>query len=168
MKMTNAKRVALCAVMATVALLFSYIESFVPMPMPGMKLGLANLVPLLLIPTVGLPAAATVSLLRILLSSLLFGSLVSFVYSIVGGIVSFLVMALFFKLRTFGLCGVSILGGVFHNVGQTVVAIFLFGTARVVVLLPVLLLSGAVAGYLLGVLATLILKRMERTALFRK
>ena len=67
MKMTNAKRIALCAVLTTVALIFSYVESFVPMPIPGMKLGLANLIPLLLIPTVGLPAAATVSLLRILL-----------------------------------------------------------------------------------------------------
>ena len=168
MKMTNAKRIALCAVLTTVALIFSYVESFVPMPIPGMKLGLANLIPLLLIPTVGLPAAATVSLLRILLASLLFGSPVSFVYSIVGGIVSFLVMALFFKLKVFGLPGVSILGGTFHNVGQTIVAIFLFGTARVIVLLPALLLSGAVAGCLLGLLATLILKRLKRSEVLYK
>ena len=104
-RLSPARRVAVSAVLCALSLLFSYLESFIPMPIPGMKIGLANLIPLLLLPSLGAPTAACVSLLRIGLSALLFGSPVSFLYSLAGGVVSFAVMALVFRLRFFGLTG---------------------------------------------------------------
>ena len=161
-RLAPARRVAVSAVFCALSLLFSYLESFIPMPIPGMKIGLANLIPLLLLPSLGAPTAACVSLLRIGLSALLFGSPVSFLYSLAGGVVSFAVMALVFRLRFFGLTGVSVLGGVCHNLGQIVVAILALGTRRVLVLSPWLILAGAVAGLAVGLLAVLILPRLRR------
>ena len=161
-RVSPARRVAVSAVLCALSLLFSYLESFIPMPIPGMKIGLANLIPLLLLPSLGAPTAACVSLLRIGLSALLFGSPVSFLYSLAGGVVSFAVMALVFRLRFFGLTGVSVLGGVCHNLGQIVVAILALGTRRVLVLTPWLILSGTVAGLAVGLLAVLILPRLRR------
>ena len=160
-----ARRVALSAVLCALSLLFSYLETFIPMPVPGMKIGLANLIPLILLPTVGIPAAAAVSLSRIALSALLFGSPVSFLYSLAGGVVSFIVMVLAFRFRLFGLPGISILGGVAHNLGQIAVAVFALGTARILSLLPWLLLSGTVAGLAVGLLGAVVLPRLPR-ALF--
>ena len=151
-KNSVARRVALSAVLCALSLLFSYLETFIPMPVPGMKIGLANLIPLLLLPSLGIPTAACVSLLRIALSALLFGSPVSFLYSLAGGIVSFAATALVLKFRLFGLAGASVLGGVFHNLAQIAIAIVLLGTAKVFVLLPWLLLSGTVAGLFVGLL----------------
>lgn len=159
---TAARRVALCAVLCAVSLLFSYLETFVPMPVPGMKIGLANLIPLLLLTTVGIPDAACVSLLRISLAALLFGSPFSFLYSLAGGVVSFAVTVVAFKFRFFGLPGISILGGVSHNCGQMLVAIIALGTARITVLLPWLLLSGTVAGLAVGLLGAYLLPRLRR------
>ncbi|MBR4336553.1 MAG: Gx transporter family protein [Clostridia bacterium] len=160
-RVSPARRVALSAVLCALSLLFSYLESFIPMPIPGMKIGLANLIPLLLLPSLGAPTAACVSLLRIGLSALLFGSPVSFLYSLAGGVVSFAVMALVFRLRFFGLTGVSVLGGVSHNLGQIVVAILALGTRRVLVLTPWLILAGAVAGLAVGLLGAYLLPRLK-------
>jgi len=157
-----ARRVAVSATLSAVSLLFSYLETFIPMPIPGMKIGLANLITLLLLPTLGVPAAAAVSFSRIALSALLFGSPVSFLYSLAGGAVSFAVTALLFRLRFFGLAGISVLGGVAHNLGQIAVAIFALGTARILALLPWLLLSGVVAGLVVGLLGAVILPRLPR------
>ena len=161
-RLSPARRVAVSAVLCALSLLFSYLETYIPMPIPGMKIGLANLIPLLLLPSLGAPTAACVSLLRIGLSALLFGSPVSFLYSLAGGVVSFAVMALVFRLGFFGLAGVSVLGGVSHNLGQIVVAILALGTHRVLVLLPWLLLSGAVAGLAVGLLGTYLLPRLKK------
>ena len=163
MNRSISRRVAVSAVTCALSLLFSYLETFIPMPIPGMKIGLANLITLILLPTFGVPTAACVSLLRISLSALLFGSPVSFVYSLAGGIVSFAVTALILKIRLFGLAGASILGGVCHNLAQIVVAIFLLGTAKVFVLLPWLLLSGTVAGLAVGLLGAYLLPRLPRS-----
>ena len=163
MRSSAARRVAVSAVLCAVSLLFSYLETFIPTPIPGVKIGLANLIPLLLLPSVGIPAAATVSLLRISLSALLFGSPVSFLYSLTGGAVSFAVMALAFKFRWFTLAGVSVLGGVSHNLAQIALAVFLLGTARVAVLLPWLILSGTVAGLAVGLLGAWIFPRLPRS-----
>ena len=158
-----ARRVAVSATLCAVSLLFSYLETFIPMPIPGMKIGLANLITLLLLPTLGVPAAAAVSFSRIALSALLFGSPVSFLYSLAGGAVSFAVTALLFRLRFFGLAGISVLGGVAHNLGQIAVAIFALGTARILALLPWLLLSGVVAGLVVGLLGAYLVPRLPRS-----
>ena len=161
-RLSPARRVAVSAVLCALSLLFSYLESFIPMPIPGMKIGLANLIPLLLLPSLGAPTAACVSLIRIGLAALLFGSPVSFLYSLAGGVVSFAVMALVFRLGFLGLAGISVLGGVSHNLGQIAVAILALGTRRVLVLSPWLILSGTVAGLAVGLLAVLILPRLRR------
>ena len=163
MKQSVSRRVALSAVLCAASLLFSFLETFIPMPIPGMKIGLANLITLILLPTLGAPTAACVSLLRISLSALLFGSPVSFIYSLAGGIVSFALTALVLRFRLFGLAGASILGGVFHNLAQIIVAIVLLGTAKVFVLLPWLLLSGTVAGLAVGLLGAYLLPRLPRS-----
>ena len=158
------KRVALGGVLVALAFVFGYIEFLLPLPVgiPGMKLGLANLVVLLCLYTMGIPMAALVSLIRILLATFMFGSVSGMLYSLAGAVLSFVVMWPVSRCRSVSPIGVSILGGVMHNVGQLIVAFLLLGTAGVLYYVLPLLLAGAVAGFLIGTVTKLLLPRMER------
>ena len=158
------KRIALCGVLGALALVFGYIEHLLPLPIgiPGVKLGLANLITLLLLYLTDKRTACSVNLLRILVSGLLFGSAVSLAYSLAGGLLSFLVMALAMRSRRLGILGVSILGGLSHNIGQMAVAALLLTEARLLLYLPVLLLAGTLTGALLGLCAGLILGHLNK------
>ena len=144
-------RAAACGVLTALALIFSYIEFLVPLPIaiPGIKLYL-----------LGEKYAFFINCTRIALAALLFGSLFSALYALAGGIVSFAAMALLKKTGIFSVCGVSMAGGVFHNLAQLTVAAFLVETAQVYYYFPVLLLSGMATGIGIGVLATLILRSL--------
>lgn len=158
-----ARFVALYGMLVALAFIFSYVEAMVPIPIPvpGIKLGLANLVTIVGLYTVGIPGAAVVALIRILLMGFTFGNLFSMAYSMAGGIFSLLVMAAAVKTGWFSKIGVSILGGIFHNVGQLCAAAWVTKTAGVFTYLPVLLVAGVAAGAVIGLLGGIIVERIE-------
>ena len=148
------------ALLVAVALIFSYVEILLPLPifLPGMKAGLANVVTLFVLYRLSLRDAVLCSVLRILLASLLFGSVVSLAYSLAGAACSLLGMHL--ARKWFSPVGVSVIGGVLHNLGQLMVAICLVQTTALGWYFPLLLLFGISAGILVGVLAGLCINRL--------
>lgn len=158
MRSYRTRAVAEAGVLLSLSLVLSYLESLVPLP-AGVKLGLANIVTLFLLYRRRTAEAITVAFLRILLSALLFGSPVSFFYSLLGGVLSVSVTLLLMKLRIFSPVGVSLGGAVFHNLGQLAAAILLLGQ-NLVLYLPILLFSGAVAGTLIGILAGIAIRKI--------
>lgn len=146
------------------ALILGYVETLIPFPfgVPGMKLGLANLAVLLTLYLSGGRAAFLIDLLRIVLSGFLFGSMYSLLYSLAGGILSFAAMLLMKKAKGFGISGVSMAGGVFHNIGQLAVAAFVVETKGIFYYLPLLLVSGIVTGLLIGIISEQTLRRIRR------
>ena len=161
--MTKTKRLCTLALSVALALLLSFVEHQIPplVAVPGVKIGLANLVTVFLLYALSPKDAFCVSILRVLLSSLLFGSLVSMIYALSGALLSFFVMLLFKKIDVFSELGVSVLGGVFHNIGQIISAIFVLGTASIAYYLPVLLISGVLSGTVIGIISGLIIKRLK-------
>ncbi len=159
-----AKTVAVFGVFAALCFVCGYIEFLLPLPflVPGMKLGLANLVVLSALYTLGPRTAAGVSLVRIVLSALTFGSLYGMLYSLAGAVLSFLVMLCLYRLPCFGTVGVSVAGGICHNIGQLLVAFAFLGVGGVLTYAPVLLLSGAVTGFLIGIAVQPVLPRIQK------
>lgn len=157
-----AKQIAFCGVMTALAIVFGYVEHLVPFPIGiyGIKLGLANLVVVVMLYSFNWYTALSINLLRIFISFLLFGSATSLLYSLIGGILSFFVMLIIKSLKkpSFSAVGVSICGAVFHNLGQLLAAIFLLDELRIAFYLPVLIIVGAITGTLIGITATYILK----------
>jgi len=159
-------KAAACGVLTALALIFSYVEFLVPLPLaiPGIKLGLANIVVLVCLYLLGEKYAFFINCTRIALSALLFGSLFSALYALAGGVVSFAAMALLRRTGLFSVCGVSMAGGVFHNLAQLTVAAFLVETSQVFYYFPVLLLAGMATGIGVGILATLILRALGQNS----
>ena len=144
--MRRSEKVAYLGIFTALAFAFSYIEFLFPLDaigIPGVKLGLANIVVMAVLYLFSPIDAAIVSLARIVLSSLLFGNLAGFAYSLCGGVLSLAIMILIKKTDFFGETGVSVLGGVFHNIGQIIAAAFVVGRAAYSYL-PVLVISGVV------------------------
>lgn len=159
----NAKKLTVLSMCTALAMIFSFVESFVPMPLPGIKLGLANIVTLFLIYTLGASYAIGVSVVRIFLSTLLFGAFpTALIYSFSGFVLSFLVMMTVRTLLPFGKVGVSVLGAVFHNLGQVIAACFVMGTSSLIVYFIPLLLSGTVAGVAIGIVGGIVIKKCDR------
>lgn len=148
--------------MLALALIAGYAESLIPVTfaVPGIKLGAANSVVLLVLYAVGVREAFLVNISRVFLSGFLFGSMSSVLYSLCGAVLSLLVMAFLKKTKRFSISGVSMAGGAFHNIGQLAAAAFIVETSAVWYYLPVLLLSGVVTGFLIGVLTGEICKRI--------
>ena len=155
-------RVAYFGVFTALALIFSYVESLIPIQLgiPGVKLGLANLIIVIALYKMRLSEVFLLSIVRILLSGFLFGNYFSILYSLAGGLLSLVVMALLKKMGDFSVMGISMAGGVSHNVGQLVVAMLVVETVSVSYYLPVLLVAGLVTGFLIGVAAGEMLKRL--------
>jgi heptaprenyl diphosphate synthase len=150
--------------MVALAMIFSYVEALIPLPffMPGMKLGLANIVTIIVLYKMRALDAAVISMARILLSALLFGNVFSLAYSLTGGTLSLVVMILLKKSGRFGITGVSAAGGVCHNIAQTAVAALLLETGELAYYLPVLLVTGTVTGCLIGILGGVVLKKLAK------
>lgn len=157
------KTVSYCAALTALALIFSYIEFLVPisLTMPGIKLGLANLVIVVALYAVGTQHALLINIARVLLSALLFGNMFSALYALAGAAVSFAAMLAAKKAGCFSPAGVSIAGGVFHNVGQIIVAGIIIENANIIYYFPVLLLAGLAAGAGIGVIGTFILRALQ-------
>ena len=161
---TRAKKTAYYALCIALAFVFSYLESLIPLNIgvPGIKLGLANLVVVAALYVMGDRDAFIISMIRILLCGLTFGGVFSLVYSFAGGILSFAVMLLAKRSKRFSVLGVSVLGAAVHNVGQIAAAAAVMENAGVFYYLPVLLLSGAVTGALIGILSGTVISRIEK------
>ena len=146
------KHIAYLGLLLTLALILSYIESLIPIfvSVPGVKLGLANLVVLICLYAYPSKYAFMISVMRVILAGLLFGSMFSILYSLAGAFFSLFIMIFAKKILKFGILGVSILGGVFHNLGQLLVAIAVVSNYRIGYLCPYLLLSGIVTGAVIG------------------
>ena len=155
------RKITVLAMAIALAMILSYVESLIPSPgIPGVKMGLANIVAVFCLYRLGWKEAAGVSLLRVFLVSLLFGHAASLMYSAAGAVLSLLGMIGLKATDRLGCVAVSVIGGVLHNVGQILIAWALMGP-NVVYYLPVLIVSGTVTGVLIGVLAGLIVKRIK-------
>ena len=151
------------ALLVALAMVLSWLESMVPLSLavPGVKLGLANLVVIFTLYKLGPRQAAAVSLVRVLLVTFTFGNAFSFAYSLAGAALSFVVMVLLKRTGKFSLLGVSIAGGVCHNIGQILVAMAVLGTAELIWYLPALLVAGTVAGICIGAAGALVTARVK-------
>ncbi len=157
---TRTKKVALGGMLVAAAMMMSYLESLLPISLgiPGIKPGLANMVVIFAMVRLGVRPAAAISLVRVVLMSILFGSVSAAMYSLAGAVLSLAVMALLHKTGWFSTLGVSICGAVSHNAGQIVVAALMLETKEIVYYFPALAISGVVTGVLIGVLAALLLR----------
>lgn len=156
-------KVAVFGVFTSLAMILSYVELLIPINfgIPGMKLGLANLLVVILLYK-GCPRdALLLSVIRILLSGLIFGNMFSIFYSLGGGLLSLAVMVFLKKTGQFTVAGISIGGGASHNVGQLLVAMFVVQTYQVGYYLPVLLIAGVITGAVIGILSAEVLKRTQ-------
>lgn len=157
------KKTAYMAMLVALAMILSYVESLTPalVAVPGVKAGFANIVVIFALYRYGLKEAIGISLVRIFMIALLFGSVVSLMYSFAGATLSLLCMCIAKKTDLFSTIAVSVVGGVMHNVGQIIVACIVLNTTALKYYLPVLLISGIISGVLTGTLAALIIKRLE-------
>ncbi|WFR57789.1 Gx transporter family protein [Anaerocolumna sp. AGMB13025] len=161
MRNSRSKRIALYGMFVALAFVFSYIEVLIPFSavgVPGFKLGLANIVVLTALYAMGAKEAFVISCIRIVLVGFTFGNMFSILYSLAGGLLSWGVMCLCKKIKSLSIAGVSIAGGISHNIGQIVVAAIVLQTKSIGYYLPVLLISGTVTGLLIGLLGGWILK----------
>lgn len=158
------KKIAYIGLLIALAFVFSYIEFLLPIHIgiPGVKLGLANLAIIVCLYTIGEKEAFLLSVIRILLVGFTFANTAMMMYSLAGGILSFLVMWLAKKTDKLSMTGVSVLGGVFHNVGQILLAMWVLETESLLYYLPVLMVSGIAAGVVIGILGALITKRLKK------
>ena len=160
----SSRRLARYALLTALAMALSWLESLVPLAgavPPGVKLGLTNLVVIFALYRMSLRDAAAISLIRVVLVAFTFGNSYSFAYSLAGATLSLAVMALLKRSGKFSLLGVSVAGGVSHNIAQVLVAMAVLETARLAWYLPVLLVSGIAAGVCVGAAGALIVKRIR-------
>ena len=157
------KKLVTLAVTISVAMILSFVESRIPafVAIPGVKVGLANIAVIFALYKMGWREAIAVSVIRVLLVALLFGSVVSLAYSIAGAVISLSLMILLKKLGIFTEVAVSVVGGITHNIGQILIAFLLLETSVVFYYLPFLLVSGVIAGIAVGIASALLIKRIK-------
>lgn len=160
MKKSTAGQVAYYGIFVALAFVFSFVEVLIPISLgiPGIKLGLANIVVLTALYAMGPKEAFFISCVRIVLVGFTFGNMASLLYSLAGGLLSWLVMCLLKKIKGFSMIGVSLAGGISHNIGQIFVAALMLKTTSVIYYLPVLLIAGTITGILIGILGGMLLK----------
>lgn len=160
---TGNRLVALTGVFIALALVLSYLESLIPIfvAVPGVKLGIANIVTMIALYKLGAKSAITIGIGRSILSGILFGNLSVIIYSIAGVTLSISIMIILKKTGIFSVVGVSVAGAVFHNVGQLIVAAFLIENMNIMYYMPILIISGAVAGIVVGLLTAYIIRSIR-------
>ena len=152
------------AILTAVAMIFSYVEAILPfaIAIPGVKLGIANIVVVIALYKFGVKMALSINVIRIIVSGLLFSGAFGIFYSLAGGILSFIAMLIIKKFKCFSIVGVSLTGGVFHNLGQLLTAAFLVSNLKMFVYFPVLLFSGLITGIINGIVAGLVLEKLDK------
>lgn len=161
----STKKISYIGLLVALAFVFSYIEFLIPISLgvPGAKLGLANLVIIVALYTLKERDAFLLSMIRIVLVGFTFGNMASMMYSLAGGLLSFAAMVIAKKTKLLSTTGVSVLGGVFHNIGQIIVAMLVLDTSSLIYYLPVLIIVGSVAGIVIGILGASVTKRIKRS-----
>lgn len=157
------KKISVLSLLTAASMILSYVEAVLPpvyAAIPGIKVGLPNIVIIFILYRMGVSAAVSVSFLRVCLSSLLFGNPISLIYSIAGAALSIFVMAILKKADFLSAVGVSVAGGVFHNVGQILMAMLLLETAAIGYYLIVLAVTGTLAGIFIGLCGAFLIKRL--------
>lgn len=157
------KKIAYMGLFAAIAIIFGYVESLIPFfaGIPGIKLGLANLSVLFILETYTWKEAALVSMVRILVIGFMFGNMFSILYSMAGATLSLTVMTLMKRFSGFSILGVSVAGGVSHNIGQLIIAALIVENTSLFYYAPVLLISGVITGILIGILTGEVTKRIH-------
>lgn len=155
-------KVAYFGVFTALTLIFSYVETLIPIHLgiPGVKLGLANLIIVITLYKMGVKEAYILSVVRVVLAGFIFGNMFSILYSMAGGLLSLTVMIFLKKTDEFSIMGISMAGGVFHNIGQLIMAAIVLESLSITYYLPVLLISGVLTGFLIGFIANEMLKRL--------
>jgi heptaprenyl diphosphate synthase len=168
--MKSTKKLVILAILISQALILSIVESWIPMPfpVPGVKLGLANIVTMIVIAFFGLGEAVTVVFLRTLLASFFGGGPTIFLFSLSGGLLSAMVMFFLYKKmsKVMSIIGISIAGAVAHNIGQITVAMILMKDASVLAYLPVLLVSSVITGIFVGMASSFLEKALKKSRVF--
>ncbi len=157
------KNIAYTGLLIALAFVLSYIESLFPISsgVPGAKIGLANIVTLAAIYLLGYKRALGISLVRVLLVAITFGNFAMMMYSLAGALLSFVMMFLAKQSGKFSITGVSVVGGVFHNFGQILVAMVLLDSKELILYFPVLMGVGTVSGVVIGILSGMICSRVK-------
>ena len=157
------KKIAVLALAIALAMILSFVESQIPafVAIPGVKIGLANIAVVFVLYKLGWKEAVLISLVRVVMVSMLFGTLVSLFYSVAGAVLSLTGLVLLKKTGLFSTVAVSVTGGVLHNVGQILMACLLLETNVIVYYLPFLILSGVIAGVVIGVVSAIMVNRVQ-------
>ena len=157
-------KVAYFGVFTALALIFSYVESLIPIQMgiPGVKLGLANLIIVIALYKMNMKETYILSLVRIVLAGFMFGNLFAILYSLAGGMLSLTIMCILKKTDKFSVYGISMAGGVFHNIGQLLMAMIVLESISIGYYFPMLLISGLVTGFVIGVISNEMMKRLKK------
>ena len=157
------KKVAMTGMFVSLAMIFIYVEFLIPINfgIPGMKLGLANLVVVVTLYVLGTKTAFAVSIIRIMLVSMTFGSLSAMLYSMAGGLLSFAGMVLLKKIPDLSVVGVSVAGGVLHNAGQVLVAMAVVENVMLMSYFPPLMIAGTITGALIGIVSSKVIPRVK-------
>ena len=164
------KKLAFIGLFASLAMLMSYIEFLLPpifVAVPGIKVGLPNVIILYVLYSFGVKYAALVSFIRLALSAMLFGNITTLWYSLAGAVISLTLMALLKRARLFSEVGVSVVGGVSHNLGQIIVAVVLLDTPQIAYYMVVLAVTGTISGVFIGLVGALMLKRLPYSKIFK-
>ncbi|NLL04232.1 MAG: Gx transporter family protein [Clostridiaceae bacterium] len=168
--MNKTKRIVILSLMVAQALVLSLIESWIPLPspVPGVKLGLANIITVTVIIFYGFKDALSVVLVRCILSSIFGGGFTGFFFSMAGGILSTIVMYVLYSRgsKVFSIIGISIAGAVAHNIGQTIIASFVMKDVAIFMILPVLLISGVVMGFFVGLCSSFLERTLRNSKIF--
>ena len=158
------KKTAYLGVMLALALICSYVEVLIPIPLgiPGIKLGLANIVIVFALYSMGIKEAFVLSIMRVTISGFMFGNVIAIAYSLAGGLLSLLVMFLLKKTDKLSCISISIAGGIFHNIGQMIIATILVDNYYVLYYVPVLMIAGFITGGCIGVVAQEVFLRIGK------
>jgi len=160
----KSKKISTYGLLIALAFILSYIEAMfpLPVPIPGIKLGLANLVVIVALYTMGAKEAFVLSIIRIILVGFTFGSLSTMLFSLAGGLLSWLLMSVLKYIGIFSHVGVSIVGGVSHNIGQIITSILIMENINIIYYLPFLLISGLLCGAVIGIVGGMIIQRIKK------
>ena len=167
-KFSKSKRLALRGILIALAMVLSYAESLIPIDLvvPGAKLGLANIVTIFAVFFLGLSDALLIGVLRVILTTILFGNAVMMVYSLAGAVTSILLMWFCSGLKKFGIIGISVIGAVSHNAAQCIVAALMIQNKNIIGYLPLLLIFGVISGLLTGTISSEVIRRLKETPFF--
>lgn len=163
MQLPDNKKIAYLSLMITLSLIFSYIETLIPLNfgIAGVKIGLANIISVIALYLFGFGYSLFIVIIRVILSGFLFGNLFSIIYSLTGGILSISIMYFLKKTDKFSITGVSIGGGVFHNAGQLLIAVLVINELKLYFYFPVLIIAGVIMGTVIGIISSIIISRVE-------